>query len=64
MDPTEVPMLTINGENKTEVVAEKKNQYLATVAGRQQKKRSCYIQIGVTKEFARLFVFGFVFYFV
>lgn len=41
MDPTEVPMLTINGE-KQEVAAEKKNQYLATVAGKN-KKKSCSV---------------------
>lgn len=38
MDPTEVPMLNINGE-KPEVAAEKKNQYLATVAGKRENEK-------------------------
>lgn len=37
IDPTEVPMLKLNingdDEEKADVVADKKNQYLATVAG-------------------------------
>lgn len=34
MDPTEIPMLEVNGE-KTERQAERKNQYLATIAGKK-----------------------------
>lgn len=43
MDPTEVPMLIINGEKyeKTEVTAETKNQYLATVTGKKKRKGCC-----------------------
>lgn len=40
MEPreVEVPMLDVKGE-KPEVAAEKKNQYLATIAGKKNSKR-------------------------
>lgn len=59
MDPTEVPMLKLNingdDEEKAEVVADKKNQYLATVAGKKYEKRAFSVWFFISRMLSRLF---------